>query len=690
MCKLSLSLFFLIFLSLNVSSQDLKKSFNAIKKSINTVEVENVSIKPEFNFPSNSYGKVYLTINSTNSKGKSSMLRYTWNMADIDTNTIVRFVKGKIMYVAIVVKNKQKFIKKEKDEKISYVSKLTIPVNNADDAQVLIDELKTSISYANLGELKWNSFSSAMEWMNKNVSEQYFSGKAYTQSWNYFPNQNNKIVFNQLVTNSKGVSTENKYEFYINDLFENTVKFKISDNKLEIEIKTIGSKKLIKYSKNGEQANYVSSLNVLTDDIDLTRNMIIAIQTAISKFEVKKKVFKTVSDALAFIDSSVENISGNNETIEQSLKSSKSNLFKAVYTKKTINSKGTIKEETYSFYWDHINTNFITVDISGKNLYLKLKAKGNKKFISHITNNKAMSLTNSLKFKMNDLAIAREVIKALKFSIPLSKPKIPEFISRVQALNWLKENINLISINESKYEQLFEIVNSKYILNMNYSNTKGKSKSTSYEFYPFTLEKNLTTIEVKRKKVYLKLGVTCKNKYVRYIENGLLKSYVNKVKILCKDVIEAQIMKSAFTYLIKNTPKLKNFGSAKQAGAFLLNNVGKVEIPGITYNQSMSNKDGDNSVILYNYDKVSSKGKVESKLYELNLGYLYPDQIKLKAKGKKLYIEALTKGKQKLIKSYKNNELQNYTYRFIIQMNDVLAGLRMEIALKILAKEYEK
>jgi hypothetical protein len=204
MYKSALSLFLLIFLSLNVSSQNLRKSFNAIKKSINTVEAENASIEPEFNFPDNTYGKVYLTINSTNSKGKSSMFRYTWNMADIDPNTVVRFVKGKIMYVAIAVKNKQKFIKQEKNEKISYVSKLTIPVNNADDAQVLIDELKSSVAYANLGKLKWNSFTSAMNWMKKNVSEQHFGGKSYTQSWNYFPNQNSKIVFNQLVTNSKG------------------------------------------------------------------------------------------------------------------------------------------------------------------------------------------------------------------------------------------------------------------------------------------------------------------------------------------------------------------------------------------------------------------------------------------------------------------------------------------------------
>jgi hypothetical protein len=494
----------------------------------------------------------------------------------------------------------------------------------------------------------------------------------------------------QFVVHPKGVSTENKYEFYINDLFDNTVKFKISGSKLEIEIKTIGSKKLIKYSKNGEQANYVSGLKVLTEDVDLARNMIIAIQTAISKFEVKKKNFSSASGALAFVDLKIENISDGKKAVEQSLKSDKSNLYKAVYIKKTTNSKGNTKEEVYSFYWDHIEVNFITIDISGKNLYLELKTKGNRKFISHIKDDKAMPLTNRLKIVMNDLAIARRVINALKFSIPLSKPKVPEFISRVQTLNWLKENINLISINESKYEQLFEIVNSKYILNMNYSNAKGKSKTTSYEFYPFTLEKNLITIEVKSKEVYLKLGVAYKNKYVRYIENGLLKSYVNEVKILCKDIIEAKIMKSAFTYLIENTPELKNFGSFKQARAFLLNNVGKVEIPGTTYNQSVSNKDGDNCVILYNYDKVSSKGKVESRLYELNLGYLYPDHIRLKIKGKELYIEALTRGKQKLIKAYKNNELQNYTYSFIVQMDDVLAGLRLEIALKMLAKECEK
>lgn len=671
-------------------AQSLNISFNAIQKSITKVESEKLTIEPIFTFDQNTYGKVSLNVSETNVKGSGSNVTYHWNMADIDPNTVVRFVKGKLMAVLIAIRNKQKFIKQVKNDKVSYISDITIPVNNAEHAEVLINEIKASIKLAHLGKLKWTTYSDAMNWIKNNVSEQHVGGKAYKQNLNYYPLQSNKIVFQQLITSSKGSVTENIYEFYINDLFENTVYFDISGDKLEVELKTIGSRKLIKHIKDGSRTNYVSHITILSENIDIARNMILAFQAAISKFEKSKLGFNSVSTALSFVESKVTNIEIGSDIIEQSLVSEKSGLFNSKYTKKTTSSKGVTKEEVYTFFWDHLDGNFINVDVSGNRLYIILKTRGKKKFIGHSINQKTQAFDNELKIEMEDLAVARQLINTLKYSIPLSKAIVPKFTSRIQAINWLKDNIGEISLNDDTFEQLIEVSNSKYVLNVNSSDSKGKSNQLSYEFYPFTLEKNLTQIEIKSKDVLLKLGVTYKNKYVRKIENGIVKSYSDEVSIKCQNVMEAQIMKAAINYIIENTPKLGKFGSASQAKAYFLNNIGRVEIPGITFDQSISIKDSDKCVVLYNYDKVSSKGKAESRLYEFNLGYLYPEQLKLKVKGKELFIELITRGKQKLIKYYKNNELQNYTNTLSLQINDVMAGLRLEIALKMLADDCEK
>jgi len=690
MPKSILSLLLFLLLSSNISAQNLIKNLNSIKKAITTVESESKTIEPIFEFESNTYGRVDLSVSTTSSKGNASLTKYSWNMADIEPNTVVRFVKGKEMLVNIAVRNKQKFIKSEENGKLSYISELSIPVNNADAAQIIIDEIKSSVGFAKLGKLNWDSFSSSMNWLVNNVEDQQIQGKMYSQKWAYYPNEKNKIIFTQIVTSSKGETTENSYEFYMNDLFENTVNFNISGDRLEVELKTIGSQKLIKHIKNGTKSSYISGIEILDVDVEKARNMINALQTAISKCEVKSTKYVSVSNALSFVDSQIANISDDKETIEQSLKSASSGRYEANYIRKTINSKGGVKEEKYLFYWSHIDANFIQLDVSGSSLFIELQTKGKQKFITHTTDAKTLPLCNDLKFEVSDLAIAREIINALKYSIPLSTPQLPNFTSSSQAISWLEKNINLITIDDKNYEQVFEVVNGKYILNSNYSDSKGKSKNSSYEFYPFTLEKNMVNIEVKSEEIYLNLGVLFKNKYVRNIENGLLSSYDSEVNIICKDVIEAEIMKSAFQYIIENAAKPKDFESVKQARAFLMNNINKVEIPGTTYDQSISNKDGDACVILYNYDEVSAKGKAESRLYELNLGYLYPDQIKLDVKGKDLFIEAFTRGKQKLIKSYKNSELQNYSTSIIFQVDDVLAGLKLEIALKMLAKDCEK
>jgi len=690
MPKSILSLLLFLFLSSSISAQNLIKNLNSIKKAITTVESESKTIEPIFEFENNTYGRVDLSISTTSSKGNASLTKYSWNMADIDPNTVVRFVKGKEMLVNIAVRNKQKFIKSEENGKLSYISELSIPVNNADAAQIVIDEIKSSVGYAKLGKLNWDSFTSSMNWLVNNVEDQQIQGKMYSQKWAYYPNEKNKIIFTQIVTSSKGETTENSYEFYMNDIFENTVNFNISGDRLEVEIKTIGSQKLIKHIKNGTKSSYISGIEILDVDVEKARNMINALQIAISKCEVKSAKYVSVSSALSFVDSQIVNISDDKETIEQSLESASSGRYEANYIRKTINSKGGVKEEKYLFYWSHIDANFIQLDVSGSSLFIELQTKGKQKFITHTTDAKTLPLCNDLKFEVSDLAIAREIINALKYSIPLSTPQLPNFTSSSQAISWLEKNINLITIDDKNYEQVFEVVNGKYILNSNYSDSKGKSKNSSYEFYPFTLEKNMVNIEVKSEEIYLNLGVLFKNKYVRNIESGLLNSYDSEVNILCKDVIEAEIMRSAFQYIIENAAKPKEFESVNQARAFLMNNINKVEIPGTTYDQSISNKEGDACVILYNYDEVSAKGKAESRLYELNLGYLYPDQIKLDVKGKDLFIEAFTRGKQKLIKSYKNSELQNYSTSIIFQVDDVLAGLKLEIALKMLAKDCEK
>ncbi len=677
-----------LFISVITNAQSLNESFSAIQKSITTVKSEKLTIEPEFTFDNNTYGKVNLSLSTTNTKGSVSNISYHWNMADIDVNTVVRYVKGKQVSVKIAIKNKQKFIRQLKNNKVSYISELLIPMNNTNDAEVLIKEIKASIELADLGKLKWDTYRAAMDWIKNKISDQQTGGKSYTQSLNDFPLQNNKIVFKQLVTSSKGSVTDNLYEFYINDLFENTVNLNISGDRLEIKLKTIGDKKLIKHTQNGKRLPYVSGVTILTADIDLARNLIIAFQTAISKFEKPKKEFSSIANTLAFVDSKVMDIKEKNEAIQQNLKSDTSGLFKSVYTKITTSSKGNTKEENYTFFWEHIDPNFIEIDISGKNLYLVLKSKGNKKYISHIKDGKKQALTNEVKIEFTNLATAREIINALKYSIPLSKAEIPEFSYRMQAINWLKENIGKISENEE--DQLFEIVNSKFILNVSPSGSKGKIKQMSYEFYPFTLGEDLAQIEIKSKKIILKLGVNHKNKYVKYIENGALKSYSSEVPILCRDIIEAEIMKAAFIYIIQQTPELGEFSSTAQALAYLKSNIGKVEIPGITFNQSISNKSNDKDILLFSFDEVSAKGKAESRLYEFNPGYLSPEQIKLNVKGKELFIEVFTREKQKLIKSYKNNELQNYTNTLQMQVNDVLAGMRLEIALKMLAKAYEK
>lgn len=79
-----------------------------------------------------------------------------------------------------------------------------------------------------------------------------------------------------------------------------------------------------------------------------------------------------------------------------------------------------------------------------------------------------------------------------------------------------------------------------------------------------------------------------------------------------------------------------------------------------TYKQSLESP--KSCVIKYSYDEVNLKGEIETLAFEFNLADLDAYTIREETKGDIIYLVATTNNKQKLIKTYKNGEVGNYSY----------------------------
>ena len=98
-------------------------------------------------------------------------------------------------------------------------------------------------------------------------------------------------------------------------------------------------------------------------------------------------------------------------------------------------------------------------------------------------------------------------------------------------------------------------------------------------------------------------------------------------------------------------------------------NIVEVATAKETYKQSLESP--KSCVIKYTYDEVDTKGEIETFAFEFNLADLDAYTIREETKGDVIYLVATANNKQKLIKTYKNGEVGNYSYELNIITKNV-------------------
>jgi len=74
--------------------------------------------------------------------------------------------------------------------------------------------------------------------------------------------------------------------------------------------------------------------------------------------------------------------------------------------------------------------------------------------------------------------------------------------------------------------------------------------------------------------------------------------------------------------------------------------------------------------VTYTHITSDEKGNNTERIYEFNLSNINDHLLEAEVSGKKMTVAILMSGKQKLIKNYKDGELQNYTYSMEIAVAD--------------------
>jgi hypothetical protein len=259
------------------------------------------------------------------------------------------------------------------------------------------------------------------------------------------------------------------------------------------------------------------------------------------------------------------------------------------------------------------------------------------------------------------------------FTVVLSQSSFSQSLSSL--LSEIKSKISEIQVDKVSYQQSFEIVDEpkgKVRFTSIEVSEKGTTAKSEYIFFISDIDKNTLIRKPSGKKLYVSMSINNKQKFVKYLKDDKLDSYVDEVEILVSDADAAQIImnniKTAIP-LVKSNEKA--WANAKEALNWLKSNIKEVDTKNGRVNQSFNFGTVKDYLVTLNSKSADSKGATIDENYDLNILDINKNKILVQVSGAMLSVNVEVISGMKYIKYQKNNQLQSFVSNIDILAEDV-------------------
>jgi uncharacterized protein YfcZ (UPF0381/DUF406 family) len=673
---------------LNATPQDkANQSLASIKGKIQDVQIDKTTFKQSIDILDEGKGKINFTSSVTDEKGKTSKDNYEFYISDIDPNTIIRKTSGKKLFISLTVNNSQKFIKHSKDDKPEgYTGNLEILSSDADAAQELVNILKASASSVKPVLKSWNTNTDALNWLKSNITKITSGSDTFEQSFSFGEPQKYLVSFTVKKTDQKGISTEEKYEFNLLDINKKELAIKISGNQLAVSLETNEKNRYIKYFKNNEQQNFDNTFMIISDDIDLARNMIGALTTAIEKSQQALPDINSLSKSIDYLTKNTIDITLDNKKLGQKINLTPGNGTKTLLTCSEADSKGNLVEERYEFYMNDIDPNSLSFKVNGKKIIIPVVSKNNMKFIKYYKDNNLQDFQNEIGILTSDIETSRALVEAFKAAVKNSQVQPRAWKNINEAIAYLGTAVTGETVGAEIYKlnlstTAAEPVYIRYVENK--TDSKALKMEQSKEFYPYMLDPGIVKITASGK--YLSVSASVKNKksYVKVFKDGNQQSFDNEISIMAFDARQAQDMAEALKYIISNAGEKNIVWKDKQSAVkYIVENTGTIKSDKKEIKQKIELVNNDPCKISYTVSTTDDKGKTIDEIYEFALSDINKAMVGFSVSGKNVSVTLTCKNKEKLVKVYKNGAQQSWGTIVEIAASDIESAKNIAEAFK--------
>ena len=273
-----------------------------LKNNISKINSGSETFDQSFSFGEHKDYLASFTIKKTDQKNVSTEEKYEFSVLDINKKNLAVKISGTQLSVSVETLGNNHYIKYTKNnEQQSFGNSFEIIAEDIDQARNIIAAFFTAIEKSKSVIPDFGTLQKSLDFITKNTIELTLEKKTLNQKISFIPGNGTKSIFTYSEPDPKGKPIEERYEFYLNDIDANSLNFKVSGEKISIVSISKNKTKFIKYYKDNTLQDFKDEIDILTTDIETSREMVEAFKVAIKSSETQPTIWKNIGEAIGYL-----------------------------------------------------------------------------------------------------------------------------------------------------------------------------------------------------------------------------------------------------------------------------------------------------------------------------------------------------------------------------------------------------
>jgi hypothetical protein len=534
-----------------------KDALNWLKNNISKVNSGSATFEQTFSFGERKDYLASFTVKKTDQKSVSTEERYEFSLLDINKKNLTVRISGTQLLVSVETNGNDHYIKYTKNnEQQSFRNDFEIIAEDIDQARNIIAALSTAIEKSKSVIPDFGSLQKSLDFITKNTTELTLQKKTISQKINFIPGNTTKTIFTYSEPDSKGKPVENRYEFYLNDLDANSLNFKVSGEKLIIVSSSKNKIKLIKYFKDNALQDYQNEIDILSTDIETSREMVEAFKSALKSSAIQPPSWKNIGEVITYLTTALTGETIGSDIYKLNFSSVSTDPLNVRYVQGKTDAKGILVEQSVEFYPYMLDPATMKIGSSGKYLNVEALVNGRKSFIKVFKQGKQQSFDDGIELMAFDAKQAQDIAEAIKYLASNGKPKDKVWGDKQAVIKFITENVGDLKSEGKELKQKIDLTNNdpcRISFTRTSIDDKGKTTDEIFDFALPDMNKQMVDFKVSSKRVEVTLA--CKNKLVKVYKNGAQQAWGSEVVIETEDVETAKNIAEAFKSAIAQCEK---------------------------------------------------------------------------------------------------------------------------------------